>query len=70
MQAQVAPAALHLADERPVNAAAVSQGLLTQALGVTLGPNPFAEDLGGKGQRLGHAITPSGPTVYVQSKYA
>jgi hypothetical protein len=61
VQAEVALAPLDLAEERPVDAALVGEGLLTKAKGFAPGSDTFAKDAGSRGKWLRHVANPIRP---------
>jgi hypothetical protein len=56
MEVEVAPTALDLAEECPVNTAFGGQGFLTEALGFTVLTDAGTEGLGSWGDEFGHGV--------------
>ena len=54
VQVQIAPSALDLAEKRPMDATAMCQGFLAQALRLAAGPDPGAQGGGGRRDRFCH----------------
>lgn len=65
MEGEVAPAALDLAEEGPVDAAPGCEGFLAEPLSFAALTDSIAKEAGGFGERLRHA----GPTSYVPTNY-
>jgi len=70
VEAEVALAALDLADEGPVQVGAVGEGFLAYAEAAPVALDALAEGAGGWGDGLGHGLhaSPYVPSLHVQSR--